>query len=304
MKLLYSEYAPNDICWFVGKVISNTDPLRLGRVQVRVFGVHSDDLTELPTSDLPWANVMKSDGGTSGLGTFIPMQPGAFVFGVFLDGQHKQIPFVLGTTETVQGVSGIQREDPKYENLAMEIKRKIESKSQASDPIISNTPTDGKTLDNINSTLDGGDNAEKIFNFFTSNGFIPEQAVGFLGNFFAESRYNPEALNPNDVGKPAFGLAQWRADRLDGLKEFSSARSLDFKSLPAQLEWTVHELKNKERRAGGKIADARTVFGATLAVCRFYERPSYKIVNGKYTSPSLDLRILKAKEEFERLAVA
>ena len=69
MKLLYSEYAPNDICWFVGKVISNTDPLRLGRVQVRVFGVHSDDLTELPTSDLPWANVMKSDGGTSGLGT-------------------------------------------------------------------------------------------------------------------------------------------------------------------------------------------------------------------------------------------
>ena len=42
VKALYSDYAPADSIFFVGKVISNTDPLKLGRVQIRVMGVHTE----------------------------------------------------------------------------------------------------------------------------------------------------------------------------------------------------------------------------------------------------------------------
>jgi hypothetical protein len=37
---------------YKGKVVQRIDPLRLGRLKVRVFGVHSDDIKE---EDLPWA---------------------------------------------------------------------------------------------------------------------------------------------------------------------------------------------------------------------------------------------------------
>ena len=75
LKTLYSEYAPADAVWFVGKVISNTDPLKLGRVQIRAMGVHTDNLADIPTADLPWAQVLMTDGGTSGVGSFTPYIP-------------------------------------------------------------------------------------------------------------------------------------------------------------------------------------------------------------------------------------
>ena len=50
MKTLYSEYAPADAIWFVGKVISNTDPLKLGRVQIRAMGIHTSNLSDIPLS--------------------------------------------------------------------------------------------------------------------------------------------------------------------------------------------------------------------------------------------------------------
>ena len=34
-KSLYSDYAGADTVWFTGKVISNNDPMKLGRVQIR-----------------------------------------------------------------------------------------------------------------------------------------------------------------------------------------------------------------------------------------------------------------------------
>ena len=294
MKTLYSEYAPADAMWFVGKVISNTDPLKLGRVQIRVMGVHTDNLADIPTADLPWAQVLTTDGGTSGVGTFTPYQPGAFVVGIFLDGASAQIPLVLGSTPTIQEATPTQRTDPKAPFMPVNRQRK-------GDPISANVPTDG-TVDTseINSNIEGSTNAEKIFNFFTANGYTPEQGCGFIGNFSIESNLSPDALNPNDKGKPAFGLAQWRGDRLDGLEYYAKGIGLTKDSLEAQLQWTMHELKNKERGAGAKIRNARTVTEATTIICRYYERPSYKFVDGTYTSPSLPKRIADAKESFER----
>ena len=61
--------------WFVGVVESRNDPAKLGRVQVRCLGYHTEDLIELPTKDLPWAHVMHpvTDPSMQGLGIFITL---------------------------------------------------------------------------------------------------------------------------------------------------------------------------------------------------------------------------------------
>ena len=44
--------------WFFGQVVDRLDPLCLGRVRVRIFGLHPDDTSLVPNSDLPWAIFM------------------------------------------------------------------------------------------------------------------------------------------------------------------------------------------------------------------------------------------------------
>ena len=56
--------------WFVGVVEDRNDPQKLGRLRVRCLGYHTEDLTKLPTSDLPWAHVMNpiTSATVSGVG--------------------------------------------------------------------------------------------------------------------------------------------------------------------------------------------------------------------------------------------
>ena len=78
--------------WFVGVVESRNDPAKLGRVQVRCLGYHTEDLIELPTKDLPWAHVMHpvTDPSMQGLGsspTFLV--EGSWVVGFFRDANEN-----------------------------------------------------------------------------------------------------------------------------------------------------------------------------------------------------------------------
>ena len=62
-----------EFVWFTGIVENaNNDPLKLGRVQVRIFGIHSDKLVEdnstgegIPTNKLPWAVPLMPVNGPS-----------------------------------------------------------------------------------------------------------------------------------------------------------------------------------------------------------------------------------------------
>ena len=90
--------------WFVGVVESREDPSQLGRVQVRVLGIHTDNKTSIPTEDLPWATVMQptTSSANSGIGTspsFII--EGSWVVGYFMD-TEKQQPIIMGTLPGVQ----------------------------------------------------------------------------------------------------------------------------------------------------------------------------------------------------------
>lgn len=76
-----------------------TDPLKLGRCKVRVFGLHSPDKIELPTEDLPWAVVMQpvTSAALSGIGVSpTGLVEGATVVLIFQD-SHLQQPIIIGS---------------------------------------------------------------------------------------------------------------------------------------------------------------------------------------------------------------
>jgi len=91
--------------WFTGVVEERNDPLRLGRVRVRVFGLHTKKKVKgekegIPTEDLPWAYPMQpiTSAAMNGVGT-TPLGPveGSHVVGFFRDGKNCQDPVVMGT---------------------------------------------------------------------------------------------------------------------------------------------------------------------------------------------------------------
>jgi len=78
--------------WFFGIVEDNNDPLNSGRVRVRCFGIHDLDKTAIPTATLPWALVgVSTNSSSSDIGS---IEIGTCVYGIFLDGNEKQKPFV------------------------------------------------------------------------------------------------------------------------------------------------------------------------------------------------------------------
>ena len=89
----------NNFIWFVGVVEDRNDPQKLGRVRVRVLGSHVGDKVQLPTEDLPWAQVVHpvTSSGISGLGHTTFLVHGTWVFGYFRDGTDRQEPLILGT---------------------------------------------------------------------------------------------------------------------------------------------------------------------------------------------------------------
>jgi hypothetical protein len=80
--------------WFIGVCEDRDDPKSMGRIRVRVFGAHTDDLVKLPTYDLPWSQVILPP--TAKPGEIPNITPGQWVFGFFRDVDMLQEPIILG----------------------------------------------------------------------------------------------------------------------------------------------------------------------------------------------------------------
>ena len=117
----------NNFVWFNGVVEDRQDPQKLGRLRVRCVGIHTQDKDILPTSDLPWSQLIHpiTSSGISGLGHspgFIV--EGTWVFGYFRDGYAMQEPMVIGTlpgkpvelAETSKGFYDPNGVYPKYKD--------------------------------------------------------------------------------------------------------------------------------------------------------------------------------------------
>ena len=113
--------------WFYGVVEDRQDPYQIGRVKVRCFGHHTGNKIDLPTKDLPWAQVMLpvTSAGISGIGqTPMGLVEGSHVFGFFRDGEDRQEPVIMGSmpgypaelADTEKGFYDPNGEYPRYIN--------------------------------------------------------------------------------------------------------------------------------------------------------------------------------------------
>ena len=94
------EFLPNfTFTPFTATIEETTDPLKLGRVRVRVHGYHSPDKAEVPTDALPWAHVTYNDSKRMSVPT-----DGEWVIGFFLDGESAQKPIIIGTLPGINDV--------------------------------------------------------------------------------------------------------------------------------------------------------------------------------------------------------
>lgn len=82
--------------FYIGVVEARDDTIEIGRYRVRVFGVHSESLDDVPTDALPWAIALNTTPSVSGLGTRATYVEGSTVFVFFQDGDSKQQPIILG----------------------------------------------------------------------------------------------------------------------------------------------------------------------------------------------------------------
>lgn len=86
--------------WFLARVTNRNDPNKLGRVQIRVFNIHPENVALVPDEALPWAVPLQgvSSASLNGVGIFpTGLLKDSIVWGFFLDGEECQIPVIGGT---------------------------------------------------------------------------------------------------------------------------------------------------------------------------------------------------------------
>jgi len=69
------------------------------RYRVRIIGVHDKEEEQIPSDQLPWANIMypvTAGGGLGGSYQTANLRQGMFVFGFYMDGQDMQVPVIMG----------------------------------------------------------------------------------------------------------------------------------------------------------------------------------------------------------------
>ena len=279
MNMLENNFYGDNFRWFIARVIDNMDPDRLGRVQVQIRGIHSNDQQEILQSSLPWASTVlpTTEGGTSGIGKIPKLLPGALVFGIFLDGKTSQLPLVIGHLN--------QEESPTLQQK----RRGALNQNSPNLNLGANSGVDGTIIRNDIKNLDSDDNdnyniAQRRLGamlFFTDNGYTPAQAAGIVGNLEGESNFSTTVVSKEE-NESSQGIAQWNPDagRLQELKEFAANRlSSDWRKFSVQLQFVKYELENYSYFQNALLKNATKFTGgkdnknATWIFLRYYENP-------------------------------
>jgi len=118
------------IRWFIGEVVNINDPIQLARIQVRIFGIHGEEIAD---EDLPWSQVVTpiTEGGTAFYGNPLGIQPGANVVGIFTDGVSSQCPLVYGSLPKYE-----PSDEDSYEKSVSKLARGIQTDSYEPDEVI------------------------------------------------------------------------------------------------------------------------------------------------------------------------
>lgn len=107
-----------------------------------------------------------------------------------------------------------------------------------------------------------------------NRGFTPEQAAAVTGNMYGESSYDTNAMG--DDGS-AYGLMQWRGDRLSALQSMALQRGVPQNDLNLQLDYAARELQGKGREAKNfqrAMSEGSNLPDRTALFTKYVERPS------------------------------
>jgi hypothetical protein len=256
--------------YWLGTVINVNDPLQLGRVQVRINGMHTENVSDIPNADLPWAHVMtpSTEGGVSGIGLSPGIKAFAQVMGIFLDGPNGQSPVILGSLSKIEfdENKATKNEATAYTTIGPVVK-----------------PDGGELLDQFN--LTGNTNIERAWNWFLSSHggeYTPPQVAGILGNLWVESYavLNNDDIDPRAVqrGGSGYGLAQWTegASRFIELERMSKQMNMSKDDLLAQLLFITFELNFYPYYGMAQLRETTTPEDASDVFMDKYERPGDK----------------------------
>ena len=184
-----------DFVWFQGVVEDIFDPEGLGRVRVRIFGIHNEDTGLLPTDKLPWASPLMpvTSASLNGIGTSpTGVTNGSWVIGFFRDGEYAQEPLIWGTVpgkpqkSNSDATVGFQDPDTIYPSE----KGSLYGGSTVEESDLNRLATTNKLDETIhetkkNSTL-GSAGSERIHNYhrsgssqeYQTNGDVTQRTVG------------------------------------------------------------------------------------------------------------------------------
>lgn len=199
--------------FFVGVVENRDDKMKLGRVQVRVFGVHTESLSDIPTSALPWAIPLMpaTSASLSGIGhSGSQYLEGSTVFLFFQDGESKQQPVILGgfhgipldknpfgasTTESVE-VSNVTPTNKVTSSVRPTGTNTLVDSAGtpvldgSGEPIKTGTPDLNELVDISKMVLEYGSTVTLVYNTMKDFGIKnPYAMVGILSNIAKESKF-------------------------------------------------------------------------------------------------------------------
>ena len=283
---MLNNFYGDNVRWFIGLVVDVNDPLKLDRIKVRVWGIHTSDTVAISNDDLPWAAVCipVTEGGSSGIGANSQIKPRAQVFGLFLDGKDSQLPLILGSIPKIEQIrNNLNSAVETYNNDPIG-----ESGSGASTGIGDDIAPYDESLKagadgRPGGDLPGANNNEKAINFFMSiegGKFTIEQACGIVGNLLKESNnrgiISPAAINRSEGSQ---GIAQWNpakaaGERLQGLQSWTAKENLNWRLLYPQLKYIIYELQKHSYLGLSAIRKAENVRDASLAFEKRFERPA------------------------------
>jgi len=88
-KVLHNQFRKMNNFYY-GVIEDRNDPLRVGRVRVRIHGLHTDSKSDISSADLPWSQVLlpTTSAGLSGFGHGHGLVEGTTVYGMFRDDEY------------------------------------------------------------------------------------------------------------------------------------------------------------------------------------------------------------------------
>jgi len=273
---LETEYYGDKTRWFVADVIDSSPPYGFeGRVRIRIHGVHSPSTKDIKQSDLPWAQTVLpvTEGGVSGLGRTPKLEAGALVFGFFMDGRASQVPIVIGSLPRIEFPSRVQR-GIEFEDVV----DRISQEEVFFENVIAGIDRDWPLIDDQNTgNITVSVREYRIIEtvkFFLSNGYTLNQAVAIAANIDVTSKMISGEVLSSD-GK--IGIAGWREQRLQNLKNFSN----EWKRFSTQLAFILYELNTTQTAANIKLLQVDTIDVEKEENCqRVFARDYLRIRNG------------------------